>query len=154
MPGPVDPAVKFRQDVEKWNRKLDANTRKSVIGYAQRLIRSISRATPFDTGRAASSWTANVQGADTRVQPPEIALASHQQALGFLRISLGNFILGDSIHIANSLPYIWRLNAGHSGQAPANFVEAVVAKVPGPKSVGTGRGTGAITGGSVAGVGS
>lgn len=33
---------------------------------------------------------------------------------------------GHSIYISNSLPYISALNHGHSGQAPAGFVELAV----------------------------
>lgn len=35
-------------------------------------------------------------------------------------------LVGDEQHIQNSVPYINRLNDGHSKQAPAGFIDAIV----------------------------
>ncbi|WP_201450287.1 hypothetical protein [Sphingobium yanoikuyae] len=35
-------------------------------------------------------------------------------------------LIGEQQHIQNSVPYISRLNDGHSQQAPAGFIEAAV----------------------------
>lgn len=59
-------------------------------------------ATPVDTGRARQGWQAET--------PTK---------------------LGDQGHIINDVLYIDRLNAGHSKQAPAGFIESVVQKYNG-----------------------
>lgn len=35
-------------------------------------------------------------------------------------------LIGDEQHVQNSVPYIGRLNDGHSTQAPAGFIDAIV----------------------------
>lgn len=113
----------FRDDVRRFDRLVDARLRRLVIGVGAELTRELGRATPFDTGRAAASWTAAVNGPDTRTQPPEFVAGSREAAVQFQRIDLSGFVLGDSIHISNSVEYIPFLNAGSSRQAPSNFVE-------------------------------
>ena len=40
--------------------------------------------------------------------------------------ALSSFKLGDSVYIANGLPYIRRLNDGHSTQQPEGFIEKAI----------------------------
>jgi hypothetical protein len=61
---------------------------------ADEALAGMAQDTPKDTGRASRSW--RIESADW---------------------SKGVFVL------ANDTPYIGRLNAGHSSQAPTNFIE-------------------------------
>lgn len=74
---------------------------------------------PFDTGFSASSWWAMADGSP----------ASHTGSKGGGRGSADPQTLmrsiGGRLTMANSAPYIRRLNAGYSPQAPAGWVNAV-----------------------------
>lgn len=91
------------------------------------LLRLLVKATPVDTGRAKGNWfvsiTASFRGVDE----------SRRQSTA---ITEGNTIIGSamrisypSITLSNNLPYIEKLNDGHSKQAPAKFVELAIQRV-------------------------
>ena len=125
----VADARRFTRQLVASSVALEARARLVSIQFARRVRRSIAGATPFDTGRAAASWNASVGGPNTRVQPPEFQVNSKAEAIEAGEENLLDFTLGDDIHISNSAPYIRRLNAGHSKQAPSGFVETTVQKV-------------------------
>ena len=88
-------------------------------------LEGLVNATPVDKGRAQGNWQVSIG------QPVENALplgATGEQALskgGGVINSIppfGPFVI---IYLTNNVPYIRRLNAGHSGQAPPMFVEKV-----------------------------
>lgn len=80
--------------------------------------------TPVDTGQARSNW--NLAIGETDYSTTSGNSDSIGRGLGKLSVSE---ILGQPVIISNSLPYIVRLNEGWSQQAPAKFVEKVVANV-------------------------
>ncbi len=82
----------------------------------------------MDTGRARSNWQVNLDGPATGVVEP--LDRSGQTAMDRGQVVVSSYRGGgknDSIHITNNLPYIERLNEGHSAQAPTGFVELAVA---------------------------
>jgi hypothetical protein len=89
--------------------------------------------TPVDTGRARSNWQANLGGpADGTLEAyaPGTAgstgAANTSAALDQAKAVIAGSRPQEAIHITNNLPYIGRLNDGHSAQAPAGFVEVAV----------------------------
>lgn len=118
-------AERFGRDSRRFVRNLEVRLRTFYVLLGRELHSALSRATPIDTGRAAASWTASLNGPDTRIQPPEFAAGGRQQALEEARrnVNLDQFIIGDTLHISNSIPYMVFLNAGSSRQAPRNFIE-------------------------------
>jgi hypothetical protein len=99
--------------------------KKIAIGVYADLV----RASPVDTGRFRGSWTCALDAPDTAVLPeakkgaevyPPPDESQVTQALEGLQ-PFGN------AWISNNLPYAEVLNEGHSRQAPAKFVEAVLA---------------------------
>jgi hypothetical protein len=92
-------------------------------------------ATPVDKGRARSNWLVELDApARTTIEPyvpgengntsgPNTAAALAQ---GQATIAGYNGDRNSGIAISNNLPYIGRLNAGSSRQAPAGFVEKAV----------------------------
>lgn len=119
----------FRGDLEKFSRLVERRAAGAAAAIGALMKRDVALATPFDTGRAAGSWNASLNGANTRVLPDEVLTGSVQEAERLGEVNLQGIRLGDSIHVSNSLGYIHRLNAGHSRQAPANFVEMTVQNV-------------------------
>lgn len=84
-------------------------------------------ATPVKTGRARGNWQVEV-GAE----PPQGVLETTDpggaRAIELAKTAIAQYKggQGNAIHITNNLPYIGRLNNGHSAQAPAGFVEKAV----------------------------
>lgn len=97
--------------------------------------RNIVLSTPVDTGRARSNWQVAVgtpiddvkqaysPGAQLGFEESANASAAIQQG----EVAISRAIPGQPIFITNNLPYVKRLNDGHSAQAPAGFVEVAIA---------------------------
>lgn len=92
--------------------------------------------TPVDTGRARGAWGVSIGGAGGAG-----AGQRPQDKGGASTIAQGSAVIGtqkgfQQIVLENNVPYIGRLNDGHSSQAPAGFVESTLASL----GVGTERG--------------
>lgn len=79
-------------------------------------------ATPVDTGNARRNW---IPAIGARVERPDesgsgAAQAAGQAALSSYRLEKGR------VYVSNPTPYIERLDAGHSAQAPAGFVRQAI----------------------------
>lgn len=116
---------------------LDIQIRRNMIEMAKGIHENLVRATPFDTGRAATSWNASLNGPNLRIWPKEILITNSDEAVAMAQVNIDDFVLGDDIHISNSVPYIRKLNAGHSKQAPAGFVEKTVQEARGGLTLST-----------------
>lgn len=91
---------------------------------ALRVLTQVVISTPVDTGRARGNWQVSVGS-------PISAEIKRLDKVGNSTIAAGNTTIGtarsgDTIWIANNVPYIGRLNDGYSSQAPANFVELAI----------------------------
>lgn len=97
---------------------------KALILEVNRELRKRGTGTPVDTGHARAAWIPAV-GAPTLVEPigadSSLATAGAAQVMAF---KLGQGVL----YISNVVPYVKRLNQGHSKQAPALFIEACIAR--------------------------
>lgn len=119
----------FSLAVDKWAAKVSVDVKKFTKLVAFQVHDRIVMRTPVDTGRARASWTI-VAGSnpDTSVQPESfeggaaagIALAKSKQS------SVPD---SNTYVIANSLPYIERLENGWSKQSPTGFVRLGIADV-------------------------
>lgn len=114
---------------------LDRQIRRNMVEMVKTIHEDLVRATPFDTGRAAASWNASLNGPNLRIQPKEVLFENADDALASTEINVDDFMMGDEIHISNSVPYIRRLNAGHSMQAPSGFVEKTVQQTAGRRTL-------------------
>ncbi len=86
--------------------------------------------TPVDTGWARANWLPSVGAsisspAGSREDNVEGAVAAKKigltSVLGY-RLGMGN------VYVTNNVPYILKLNDGHSGQAASGFVQAAIIK--------------------------
>ncbi len=100
-----------------------------------RVLQAITFANPVDTGFSRGAWTPSVGTPDTTVHvvPRDEAKAKSQGASNRSKnldrskgIVRSYRLKNGTIFISNNLPYIGRLNAGSSAQAPARFVEAAI----------------------------
>lgn len=109
----------FRRELNTaYKVKVEGTLENTVKKTALAVDAAVVFATPVDTGRARSNWIPSLNTPDTRTVEPgqkpdaEAAISAYK--------------LADTIYISNSLPYIQRLNEGHSKQAPAGFVDIAV----------------------------
>ena len=141
------PTPSYRQfdaDLQEFARRLDADIGLVTRRVALQVFTGIVEKTPVDTGRARSNWAINV-GAPA---PTPSTAISEEEADSLRRTGerqSSNSVTSRTIkeaeaeaagidgtvvvHITNNLPYISRLNEGHSRQAPAGFVETTLDEV-------------------------
>lgn len=76
----------------------------------------------YTGGRARANWLPSLETPSTEVvEEPDPSGAGPINKMAQVTAA---YKLGQKIWIVNSLPYIQRLNEGHSTQSPAGFVEA------------------------------
>jgi hypothetical protein len=112
---------------DKLQRKIESlieRACKALILEINRELRKSGTGTPVDTGHARASWIPAV-GAPNLVEPvgtsSGLAQAGAAQVMSYRRAQ-------GTLYLSNVAPYIRRLNAGHSQQAPAMFVELAIAR--------------------------
>lgn len=124
----------FARRIRVQANRVEPGVEEAVIECSSAVSRELVESTPVDTGRAITNWDAAVgrvpigyrptaavpgQGGDTR----EANVAS---ALSRMLSAISQYRVGKSVNITNSAPYINKLNAGSSLQAPAGFIEAAI----------------------------
>tara|TARA_R100001443_G_scaffold95266_2_gene101710 strand:- start:802 stop:1194 length:393 start_codon:yes stop_codon:yes gene_type:complete len=102
---------------------LEAVTKKKrLIGL--KVLRGVVLKTPVDTGRARANWqlSINIPKTDVKKTTNNTAVADGNRTLKTIK-------LGEDIYITNNLPYIGRLERGHSKQAPRGMVALTLAEI-------------------------
>lgn len=108
-----------RQQIESaYKKKVEGLLRQVTVKTAADIQSDLDAQTPVDTGRARSNWLPSI--GTPRSDTTENLSGSTEIA--------SNYKLGQKIFITNNLPYIKRLNEGHSTQAPSGYVELTVQK--------------------------
>jgi len=126
----------FDRDLARFAKALQIElvTLMKKIGF-DLLARIVSR-TPVDTGRARASWVITIGDPSETTAPagehkqyqtgeapsPPAGVVAVEQASA----ALASVQAYDDIWIANNLPYIERLEHGHSGQAPSGMVALAI----------------------------
>jgi hypothetical protein len=100
--------------------KVEQKLEKTVRATSLLVLGELIKNTPVDTGRAKSNWWPEINVVSVEIREP----SSGNEAQGLAVAA--RYKLTDTIYISNNLPYIRRLNEGHSTQSPAGFVEAAV----------------------------
>jgi hypothetical protein len=125
----------FAGRMSRLSVQVEGNVEEAVKDCAKAVTRTVIDATPVDTGRARSNWTAELDQAFARLFPAHVPgeKGSTAEANAEAAINQANEVVNQfditanrEIHVANSLPYIGVLNDGHSKQAPAGFVQEAV----------------------------
>lgn len=99
---------------------LDRRIEQAVARIAVNVTHELVAITPVDTGWARANWI-------PAVGQPARGTGTSRQAAGLAEVVAFRLEHGKAF-VSNNVPYIRRLNAGHSKQAPAAFVEYAVAK--------------------------
>jgi hypothetical protein len=133
-------------DVRLYAANLDHNASRVMRRVALACDQALVLATPVDTGRARSNWQmslhAPIEGVISSYvfgqkgsTGPAVAGLAMEQA----KTALEAHKSGVLIHLVNNVEYMPALNAGHSAQAPALFIQkGISAAVDAFNSVGSG----------------
>lgn len=111
---------------------LNQFTERQVKRIALNLDANLRESTPVDTGWARANWILKIGGpsegtAGTRAEAESGHIDSTPQDAGVLAVAAG-YKLGPPIYETNNVPYIGKLNAGSSTQAPAAFVQGAIVR--------------------------
>ncbi|URA06915.1 putative tail completion protein [Xanthomonas phage Pfeifenkraut] len=117
-------------DVDKLGEKIAQSASDHAVKTALTIVGDLVYHTPVDTSQALSNWDVTIGAPATDPHGPYAAgkhgstqQQSAARALAQAKETLKDKKPGQTIYIANNLPYIRRLNEGHSQQVPAGFVE-------------------------------
>ena len=114
----------FSLDITKFVEKAGDRADLVVRKVALDLFSKVVLKTPVDTGRARGHWTAGVNHAPAGLTGR--LDKSGAGAIAGIAATVSTARAGDSIYLANNLPYIVRLEYGHSKQAPAGMVRTTI----------------------------
>jgi len=110
--------MSFKSDMDKaYQKKVVQNQERVVRATSLLIFTDLTLQTPVRTGRARANWLTSLFKPRTETVDASAGIAT---------FDISGYKLGVSIFIANNLPYIRRLNAGWSKQAPSMFVDAIV----------------------------
>lgn len=113
---------RFARRMEEIAAGIENAASDTVRRAALAVDRDLVLSTPVDTGRARSNWLVGVN-APVRAEREPTGTA---EAIEAARATIAAAPDRAEIWISNNLPYIGRLNQGHSAQAPAGFVEIAI----------------------------
>jgi|TARA_Y100000310_G_scaffold160698_2_gene160513 hypothetical protein len=108
-------------------RGLEEHVEQVVIRVTLNIHGVLVKATPVDVGWARANWIPNLRVAwveNLEGVEPKVGGANSKQQQGVA--SVLSFQLGANgplIYISNNVPYILKLNDGHSRQAPSAFIQ-------------------------------
>ena len=106
----------FEDDINKFQRKTVNKMDKIVRKVALELFARIIYKTPVDTGRARSNWQVSI--GTPAAGTVEIDDKSGKATVSQATAKSAGFKAGDTIYLANNLPYIRRLEEGGYGEGP------------------------------------
>jgi hypothetical protein len=122
----------FANAVAKFANTTEQRMDATVRGAALMTLESVVQGTPVDKGRAKGNWQLSVDTpAEGDVTVPEsesketASNTAEQIALATRNNLVPGGALGHTIYITNNVPYIIRLEQGHSGQGE-HFIQGAV----------------------------
>lgn len=118
----------FAIDVSRFVAKAKLAPSVVVRKLTTDILTSVVLKTPVDAGRARANWNVSLNRVDTSVSVTTTDVGG-QKTIHFGNAAISKWEPGDTIYIANSLPYIRRLEYdGWSKQAPAGMVRITLAQ--------------------------
>lgn len=117
-------------DIDKLNGEVSKAASDHAVKVTLTILGDLVYKTPVDTSQALSNWDVTIgapaddpHGAYFAGKHGSTYQQSAAQALAAAKDTLKHKKPGQTIYIANNLPYIRSLNSGSSAQVPAGFVE-------------------------------
>jgi len=122
----------FNRQLDAFNKKVEQVALDKIKAAIIAVVDEVVLRTPIDTSRARTNWQTIIGGPATAEVPfvmgshGSTASQAYQRAMASATNAAKSVRLGNRVWVANCTPYIRKLNAGSSAQAPANFVEHAV----------------------------
>jgi len=112
----------FEDDLEQFVNKAEIDINTAIKRLAFEAFRGVVQRTPVRTGWARGAWTINAGFIDTTIPPN--GSYSEENPMPAPKATQFDGISGkhDSYYIANSVPYILMLEAGHSKQMDKGYM--------------------------------
>ena len=107
--------------------ELEKFINQDVRAISLNLLTGLVKTTPVDSGRAKGNWFVSTGAPDRSTN--ETRRQGEALSQGSKEIAGAKKDEYPTITISNNLPYIERLNDGHSEQAPKKFVENEIRRV-------------------------
>jgi hypothetical protein len=114
----------FARRIKRRAASVVVNHNANVIRLATVIEQTVVVATPVDTGHARANWQVTISE-ETTTELDEVDKSGAGTIAKAVSVLSGRRD-GQTIHVANNVPYIKRLNEGSSAQAPANFVQRAI----------------------------
>lgn len=116
-----------RTDIRRTIRDIEKTGERQMKRLATSVNAELIKATPVDTGWARANWIFSIGQPidDVAGAPGKVGPAASAQSAGIGRVLVYKLHQG-VIWLSNNVPYIQVLNAGHSKQAPAGFIEDAI----------------------------
>jgi hypothetical protein len=141
-PGSVGAIVeRVASELDKVIAALEANKTTIQVALAYEVQREMFKRTPVDTGWARANWKVTADPGESlavAANRPEkdaagaatvsAAMTASNASIGGLAVKPAKGTAATPIFIANGVPYIGRLNKGHSKQAPSGYIQAGIAQ--------------------------
>ncbi len=121
------PDTNYRSVIKRFRAKIARQSLLVAQDVSVELSARVIRRTPIDTTRCVANWESAINTVpqefdDERRDPAgQASLSRAKEAAASMR-------LGNAFVIANSAPYVFRLENGWSNQAPAGFRDLAVAE--------------------------
>lgn len=114
----------FADRMDVLAQRVVRRSNEGVKEVAAETVKNLINDTPKDTGQAAANWQVGIN--EMPSFKPGYTDISGARASALAEIEKRK--AGETVFISNPTPYIGLLNAGHSSQAPAMFVERAIAR--------------------------
>jgi hypothetical protein len=129
-------SISIHIDPQMAREEIDAFVERQVRYIALSILEGVVEMTPVDTGRARSNWHVSLNAPNLATKEPYapgVKGSTGKQNAG-AAVEAGAVTISDapaygSIWISNGLPYIGKLESGHSGQAPSGMVAITLDRV-------------------------
>ena len=112
----------FSKKAKKLAAEFEANSKRLPARVALTFVSVVATATPIDTGKAQGNWQVGI-GRPLLRQIHQPGRFGADTAIMYAKHKLQHYKGNANIHVTNNLPYIGRLDRGHSKQAPRGFVD-------------------------------
>lgn len=112
-------------------RELEIFVERLITKITLDIIANLTETTPVDSGWARANWIPGLGLSDVPPAPqPKDRLTGSAEGAKAAAISsvISGYRFPGILQIGNGVPYIGRLNDGHSQQAPAGFVQRGINK--------------------------
>lgn len=123
------PTAQDRAQISAIARGITRLTERSVRKITLELHGDLVRTTPVDTGWARANWLPRVgrPAQNAAGSRDNVGAAGTAAQTGIAQV-LSYMLARGLVFVTNNVPYIERLNDGHSRQEPAGFVQRAIRK--------------------------